>query len=90
MINPKHWVLGVLACLAACSTTPEPSDAKSQLVANMKRATDNHSYSRPDEAVTTHLHWDATVDFEREANPCHRHVRHPNCSERRTIDARLS
>lgn len=65
MINPKHWVLGVLACLAACSTTPEPSDAKSQLVANMKRATDNHSYSRPDEAVTTHLHWDATVDFER-------------------------
>ena len=65
MINPKHWVLGVLACLAGCSTTPEPSDAKSQLVANMKRATDNHSYSRPDEAVTTHLHWDATVDFER-------------------------
>ena len=29
----------------------------------MKRVTDNHSYSRPDEAVTTHLHWDAKVDF---------------------------
>ena len=30
----------------------------------MKRVTDNHSYSRPDEAVTTHLHWDAKVDFD--------------------------
>jgi aminopeptidase N len=30
----------------------------------MKRATDHHSYSKPEEAVTTHLNWDAKVDFE--------------------------
>ncbi|MDG1675539.1 MAG: aminopeptidase, partial [Flavobacteriales bacterium] len=30
----------------------------------MKRATDHHSYSRPEEAVTTHLTWSAQVDFE--------------------------
>ncbi len=30
----------------------------------MQRATDYHSYSRMEEAKTTHLHWDADVDFE--------------------------
>ena len=30
----------------------------------MKRATDHHSYSRPDEAVVTHLNWNAAVDFD--------------------------
>ena len=29
----------------------------------MKRATDHHSYAKPSEAVTTHLSWDAEVDF---------------------------
>ena len=67
---PTLWALGWLVGLSACSPDPTPSvlsdssEAKSQLVANMKRVTDNHSYSRPDEAVTTHLHWDAKVDFD--------------------------
>ena len=30
----------------------------------MKRANDHHSYSRPDEAVVTHLNWNAAVDFD--------------------------
>ena len=30
----------------------------------MKRATDFHSFSKPDEAVVTHLKWLANVDFE--------------------------
>ena len=30
----------------------------------MKRATDHHSYSKPAEAVVTHLDWNAVVDFE--------------------------
>lgn len=30
----------------------------------MQRATDHHSYSRMEEAKTTHLHWEADVDFE--------------------------
>ena len=30
----------------------------------MKRATDHHSYAKPSEAVTTHLSWDAEVDFD--------------------------
>ena len=64
----QAWGLSLLVCLTACSSAPDPSDsseAKSQLVANMKRATDNHSYSRPEEAMTTHLHWEAQVDFDK-------------------------
>ena len=30
----------------------------------MKRATDHHSYSKPEEAVTTHLTWRADVNFD--------------------------
>lgn len=30
----------------------------------MKRATDHHSYSRPEEAVVTHLNWNAHIDFD--------------------------
>ena len=64
----QAWGLSLLVCLTACSSAPDPSDsseAKSQLVANMNRATDNHSYSRPEEAMTTHLHWEAQVDFDK-------------------------
>lgn len=56
------WAL--LLAGVGCTNAPEPSSTKSQLVADMKRATDHHSYSRPEEAVTTHLNWDAKVDFE--------------------------
>ncbi len=56
------WAL--LLAGVGCTNAPEPSSTKSQLVADMKRATDHHSYSKPEEAVTTHLNWDAKVDFE--------------------------
>ena len=42
----------------------DKSDARTQAILNMKRATDHHSYSKPEEAVVTHLEWDANVDFE--------------------------
>ena len=47
-----------------CTTAPDRPSSKSQLVADMKRATDHHSYSKPEEAATTHLDWDAKVDFD--------------------------
>ena len=56
---------GLLLMGASCTEAPEVPSSKSNLVADMKRATDHHSYSKPDEAVTTHLHWTAKVDFER-------------------------
>ena len=57
-------LLGALLLVAVgCSTQDKPS-AKSQLIANMKRATDHHSFSKPEEAVTTHLDWNAKVDFD--------------------------
>ena len=56
------WALLLIG--AGCTNAPEVSSTKSQLVADMKRATDHHSYSRPEEAVTTHLTWSAQVDFE--------------------------
>lgn len=52
-----------------CSDSPAPEDAplnaKQQAILEMKRATDYHSYSRPDEARVLHLNWEATVDFDR-------------------------
>ena len=30
----------------------------------MKRATDHHSFSNPNEAIVNHLEWDAKVDFD--------------------------
>lgn len=57
-------LLGALLLVAVgCSPQDKPS-AKSQLIANMKRATDHHSFSKPEEAVTTHLDWNAKVDFD--------------------------
>jgi leukotriene-A4 hydrolase len=46
------------------SASSNDSSAKQEAILNMKRATDHHSYSKPDEAVTTHLNWNAVVDFE--------------------------
>ena len=56
------WALLLIG--AGCTNAPEAPSTKSQLVADMKRATDHHSYSKPEEAVTTHLNWEAKVDFE--------------------------
>lgn len=60
----------ILACtallgLASCSESTVNSESnKSQAILEMKRATDFHSFSRPEEAVVTHLDWNAKVDFE--------------------------
>lgn len=61
------FTAGVLALLLTwgCSDAPTPPpSAKQQAILEMKRATDFHSYSKPDEARVTHLQWDASVDFE--------------------------
>lgn len=57
--------LGFISAIlfAGCSTDSTTSN-KQLAVLNMKRATDFHSYSQPDEAVVTHLNWEASVDFE--------------------------
>ena len=57
------WAGTMTMLLFGCTTSQEEPSAKSQFVANMKRATDHHSYSKPSEALTTHLHWNAEVDF---------------------------
>ena len=49
---------------AATSTSSDNSNTKKEAILNMKRATDHHSYSKPAEAVVTHLDWKAVVDFE--------------------------
>jgi leukotriene-A4 hydrolase len=58
-----------LLTIASCedsttSTSSDNSSTKKEAILNMKRATDHHSYSKPAEAVVTHLDWKAVVDFE--------------------------
>jgi len=58
-----------LVTIASCenattSTSSDNSNTKKEAILNMKRATDHHSYSKPAEAVVTHLDWKAVVDFE--------------------------
>lgn len=58
----------ILMLLFACSES-NPSgntsrNGKRQKVAEMKMATDSHSFSKPDEARVTHLDWTASIDFE--------------------------
>lgn len=57
--------LGIAAfflVVAGCQEN-RPTDRKNQAILDMKRATDHHSFSKPEEAVVTHLDWDASVDF---------------------------
>ena len=49
---------------ATTSTSSDSSSTKKEAILKMKRATDHHSYSKPAEAVVTHLDWNAVVDFE--------------------------
>jgi leukotriene-A4 hydrolase len=46
------------------TTSTERSEESKSKIAAMKLAQDNHSFSRPNDAVVTHLAWDAKVDFE--------------------------
>ncbi|HBE12495.1 MAG TPA: hypothetical protein DCY76_08690, partial [Flavobacteriales bacterium] len=57
-------VFALAAVLASCGNEAPADSAKTQAILDMKRATDHHSYSRPDEAVVTHLNWNAAVDFD--------------------------
>lgn len=54
------------AMIFGCSDAPtdDKPNAKQQAILDMKRATDFHSFSKPDEAQVTHLNWSASVDFE--------------------------
>jgi leukotriene-A4 hydrolase len=57
-------LLSILAFQSCSSDTSDNNlDKRSQAILNMKRATDFHSFSKPDEAVVTHLKWLANVDF---------------------------
>tara|TARA_B110000879_G_scaffold122713_1_gene162406 strand:- start:104 stop:1984 length:1881 start_codon:yes stop_codon:yes gene_type:complete len=68
----KFSILSIsLLTLASCtqstssnSTKELKSTAKQEAILNMKKATDHHSYSKPEEAVVTHLDWTADVDFK--------------------------
>ena len=58
-----------LLTISSCNSISEDSndnksDARTKAILNMKRATDYHSYSKPEEAVVTNLEWEAKVDFE--------------------------
>ena len=58
-------LLTVASCEnATTSTSSDSSSTKKEAILKMKRATDHHSYSKPAEAVVTHLDWNAVVDFE--------------------------
>ena len=57
-------ILALAAGLSSCGGEAPADSAKTQAILDMKRATDHHSYSRPEEAVVTHLNWNAAVDFD--------------------------
>jgi len=50
--------------LAGCSNNSSTNSTKSQAILDMKRATDHHSFSKPNEAIVNHLEWDAKIDFD--------------------------
>ena len=50
--------------LFSCSSNITNSSKKAQAILDMKRATDFHSFSKPEEAIVNHLEWDASVDFD--------------------------
>jgi len=56
-------LLVFVPCTSPLSAQP-PSPLQSSSLMNFKRVPDHHSFARPDEAVVTHLSWDATVDFD--------------------------
>jgi leukotriene-A4 hydrolase len=66
---PRMNRIFTAACLSALLSwlgcQPSPTPRNPDTILDMKRANDPHSYSRPQEALTTHLNWQARVDFER-------------------------
>ena len=62
-ISRTFVALVIIAAAYGCGE-PAANNSKSQAILDMKRATDFHSYSQPEEAVVTHLNWNASVNFE--------------------------
>lgn len=69
----RHLLLGATASalfiFSSCGEAPSSSDesassAKALQIAEMNRAMDGHSHSRPKEAQVTHLDWKAAINFE--------------------------
>ncbi len=71
MKNISLLLVLTLVALTSCNDaqnsevqSQERSEESKSKIAAMKLAQDNHSFSRPNDAVVTHLAWDASVDFE--------------------------
>lgn len=56
------FVLVLFTVTSSCSETKEPAETASKV---LKYSTPIHSYSRPNQAVVTHLNLDVDVDFEK-------------------------
>ncbi|MFT5183381.1 MAG: leukotriene-A4 hydrolase [Flavobacteriales bacterium] len=56
--------IAMASCGQAEEKPQEHSDKSKMKIANMKLASDAHSYSKPEDAVVKHLDWDAVVDFD--------------------------
>jgi leukotriene-A4 hydrolase len=61
-------LLGILS-FSACTDAPkspdnQQSDKVKLMIANMKLASDPHTYAQPNDARVVHLDWDAEVNFE--------------------------
>ena len=54
----------VALSIIGCSSDSINNSKKTQAILDMKRATDHHSFSKPNESVVSHLEWDASVDFD--------------------------
>ena len=49
-------LLGFFAC--------SPTEKKDETTNKEMKIVDHHSYAQPEEAVTTHLNWVASIDFD--------------------------
>ena len=49
-------LLGIIAC--------SPAEKKDETTNKDMKIVDHHSYAQPEEAVITHLNWDANIDFD--------------------------
>lgn len=56
-------LLTFISCGNENQPAPERSEKTKLLIANMKLASDPHTWSKPNSARVKHLEWDATVDF---------------------------
>lgn len=60
----------VLFCFFACSSDKKEKNNQQQPSESMDKEiifNDPHSFSKPDEAVVTHLNWEAKVNFEKQS-----------------------